>query len=268
MNMAENVELCWIDSHCHWDFELFDADREQLWQNIIACGGRGLIIPGTQASQWSWQLDLCEGPPWFPALGIHPYFLDSYQTQHLQQLAQLLETEQPIAVGEIGLDFGLPRESRTLQLEVFEQQLALAKGHGLPVILHAHKAYDQVAASLKQVRFSYGGIVHGFSGSQQQAQRLLDCGMTIGIGGVISRPNAERLRRLVATLPVGSWVLETDAPDMTPAFWRDRRNDPRSLLLVAQQLASLRGSSLGQILSEHMSTLIKLFPVLKNLPNP
>lgn len=265
--MAENVEFTWVDSHCHWDFEVFDQDRSELWRHILACGGRGLIIPGVKANQWPSLLNLCEGQPWFPALGIHPYFLSDFNPEHLQQLAALLEKHNPIAVGEIGLDFALPEQTQVLQQQVFEQQLRLADDYRLPIILHAHKAYDQVLAAVKASGFSHGGIVHGFSGSEQQAQRLLEAGLIIGIGGVISRPNAQRLRALVAGLPAHGWVLETDAPDMTPAFWATKRNDPRSLLLLAQQVASLRGTSLKQTLGQHMATLLALFPALRNLPN-
>lgn len=241
--------LPWVDSHCHFDFAQFDQDRETHWQYLQSMGCAGLIIPGVTAATWPKLIQICANKPWSYALGLHPYFLDQHQPDHIEQLQQMCHTHTPVAIGEFGLDFALPPSTFLAQRNLCEQQFKLAKQHQLPVILHARKAYDEIAAMIRRTHFQQGGIVHAFSGSVQQGHALIKLGFKLGIGGAISHKRAIKLRTTVMQLPLESLVLETDAPDMTPAFLATKRNSPISILLIAHIVASLHKRSLNDVIA-------------------
>ena len=229
-----------IDSHCHLDFTEFDIDRETVIKRCHACGINDIVIPGVKADSWSNLLSLCDAHSGlWPALGMHPVFMADHQPNHIDLLKQMAKQHDIVAIGEIGLDFYLKDHDKTGQIALFEQQLALAKQLALPVILHVRKSHDQVISLLKHYAVA-GGIVHAFSGSQQQAQQYVDLGFLLGVGGVITKPNAERLRDLFAELPLKSLVLETDAPDMPLHGHYGERNSPESIAIINSLLAKLR----------------------------
>jgi TatD DNase family protein len=268
----------WIDSHCHFDFEIFDANREQDWQLLQKFGCAGLIIPGVKAKQWPNLISLCRDKPWGFGLGLHPYFLDQHQEGDLQylenscleqlaaeQLAEPNSESNLVAIGEFGLDLMLEESSHKQQVELCRQQLLIADKLSLPVILHIRKAYDDVAAMIRRTGFSQGGIVHAFSGSYQQGMVFVGLGFKLGIGGAMSHPRANKLRTTIARLPLTSLVLETDAPDMRPAFWQGPDNSPLSLLLLAQIVASLHGRPLNEVILSSNNNVLSALPKTKNV---
>lgn len=229
-----------IDSHCHLDFTEFDVDREAVIKRCQALGINDIVIPGVKADSWSNLLSLCNSHSGlWPALGMHPVFMAYHQPKHIDLLEQMAKQHDIVAIGEIGLDFYIENPNKTGQIDLFEQQLALAKQLALPVILHVRKAHDQVISLLNRYALP-GGIVHAFSGSQQQAQQYLSLGFLLGVGGVITKPNAQRLRDLFAELPLKSLVLETDAPDMPLYGHYGERNSPDSIASINNLLAKLR----------------------------
>jgi TatD DNase family protein len=253
----------WIDSHCHFDFKVFDSDRESHWQFLTSWGCSGLIIPGVRAKDWQALVLLCEGKPWAYALGLHPYFIAEHQYDDMEQLALACQLHNPIAIGEFGLDFALADTTFAAQIELCQQQFKLAQELQLPVILHVRKAYDEVAAMVRRLGFTQGGIIHAFSGSLQQGQALIKLGFKLGIGGALSHVRATKLRKTVAHLPLESIVLETDSPDMKPAFLAGSRNSPVSLLLLAQIVASIKECSRDEIIIMSNNNLLALMPKLK-----
>lgn len=238
----------WIDSHCHFDFHQFDVDREQYWQFLQRLGCAGLVIPGVGSATWEKLIQVCKGKPWAYALGLHPYFLDQHHADDVEKLRYACQIYSPVAIGEFGLDFMLDKSTFTEQLTLCQQQFLLAKELNLPVILHVRKAYDEVAAMVRRLGFTQGGIIHAFSGSQQQGEVLIKLGFKLGIGGAISHHRATKLRNTLSELPMEGIVLETDSPDMKPAFMAGTRNSPVSILLLAQIIATLKGLPLLEVL--------------------
>lgn len=263
----------WFDSHCHFDFDVFDADRDQHWQLLKHFGCAGLLIPGVMAKQWPKLISLCDGKPWGYALGLHPYFLAQHQTDDIQRLEQAcihqlsaIESQsQLVAVGEFGLDFMLDESGHEQQIVLCQQQFLIAAKLNLPVILHIRKAYDEIAAMVRRLGFTQGGIIHAFSGSYQQGMVLIGLGFKLGIGGAISHTRAKKLRATVARLPLEGCVLETDSPDMRPAFWQDNKNSPLSLLLLAQIVASLQRCDFNQVLLSSNNSLLLAIPRFETL---
>jgi TatD DNase family protein len=239
-----------IDSHCHLDFSCFDHDRVEVLNHCRKLAIETIVIPGTQASQWHKQIDLCHLYPQLKfALGLHPYFLNSFESLHLVELSQLLNQYQDkvLAVGEIGLDSHIDVDWK-LQLQIFEQQLLIAEEHRLPVILHHRNSHNELIRTLKAKKFTQGGIVHAFSGSVQQAKTYIDLGFKIGVGGGITYSRASKTRRTIAQLPIDCLVLETDAPDMPLMGKQGQRNSPEYLPEIFESLWSLRNETKQQLL--------------------
>ncbi len=229
-----------IDTHCHLDVEEFDADRSDILQQCRSAGITRIVIPAIHAAGWDKLLQLCrEEAGLYPALGLHPVYIASHQDTDLPVLEQKLHEENPLAVGEIGLDFFLTELDRDRQQAIFEAQLQLAQTARLPVILHVRKAHDQVLATLRRIRVK-GGIAHAFNGSLQQAQQYLDLGFKLGFGGTLTYERSSKIRQLAQQLPLDAIVLETDAPDMVVAQHRGERNSPQYLTHVLSALAELR----------------------------
>lgn len=255
--------LEWIDSHCHYDFEVFEPQRLQHWQWCQTLGLMGLLIPGVSLQQSQALQTLCASQTnWWHAVGLHPYFIDQHRPEHLDALVSLARQSHCVAIGEFGLDYVLAKtdEQRQQQWWWFDQQLQLAHRLNLPVVLHVRKAHDQVAQRLRQRQFTAGGLVHGFSGSVQQAKAYLDCGLALGLGGAVTHPRAQKLRQSVSKLPANAWLLETDAPDMTPAFLASG-NTPAMIPLIAQILARLKRQSLAQIAAQNQQLFHEQFKV-------
>ena len=189
-----------------------------------------------------------------PAFGLHPCFMAAHQVDHIDLLNTYLEKHQPCAVGEIGLDFFITRDSlqRANQLQLFKQQLSLAKLYSLPVILHVRKAHDDVLQCLKKIEFEEGGIVHAFNASKVQAERYInEFNFKLGFGGALTHQRAKKLRQLASSLPLESLVLETDAPDMPLAGMAESYNQPANIRLIAQTLFELR-SEPKEVISEQL----------------
>ena len=236
-----------IDTHCHLDVTDFDHDREQVLKNCRDKGISKIIVPAIEAKSWNKVLDLCKAEEGlYPALGLHPVFIQHHHSKNLIQLEQLLETSSTVAIGEIGLDFYIKELDQQQQLELFEAQLVIAINHDLPVILHVRKAHDQVLKLLKKMKLK-GGFCHAFNGSYQQAEQYLELGFKLGFGGTLTYENSTKIHRLAKTLPLDAIVLETDAPDMVVESHRGQRNSPEYILESLTALASIRNEDIETI---------------------
>lgn len=263
----------WIDSHCHFDFDCFHSDRSAHWIRLQQHGCIGLVIPGVMSKTWKPLIALCHDKPWGYALGLHPYFLKQHDRFDLNLLedtcrTQLYESTKQsklLAIGEFGLDFMLDEAGHSQQIELCEQQFLIANRLNLPVILHIRKAYDEMAAMIRRLGFTHGGVVHGFSGSYQQGMALVNLGFKLGVGGAMSHPRAKKLRATITRLPLTCLVLETDAPDMKPAFWGESNNSPLAIMILAQIVATLHQCSLGDVLLSSNQSLLSAMPNIEKL---
>lgn len=236
----ECMEL--FDSHCHLDVSEFDADRAAVLARARSAGVGQMVVPAVDAAGWPTLLELCRRETGlYPALGLHPIYIAQHREADLVELRRLVAAERPVAIGEIGLDFFVQGLDRERQQWLFEQQLQIAAEFHLPVLLHVRKAHDPVLATLKRLKFPHGGIAHAFNGSLPQAQQYIALGFKLGFGGMLTYERSSKLRQLARELPLQAIVLETDAPDMTPAAHHGERNSPEYLPEVLQVLAMLRG---------------------------
>ncbi|MBC8519591.1 MAG: TatD family hydrolase [Gammaproteobacteria bacterium] len=248
-----------IDSHCHLDFPDFDRDRDKVISNCIALGVDQIIIPGVSSLQWDKALQLRKKQSCLRvAIGLHPLFLAQHTTEDLTALDTVLSSNSDIvAVGEIGLDYYLPDSDRQGQRELFIRQLDIAREHKRPLLLHVRKAHQEAVQILHEHNH-YGGVVHAFSGSLEQAQQYIEMGFLIGVGGVVTRPNAAKLHRTVREVSLHSIALETDAPDLPPVWARGERNSPEQLPAIAQAIADIRGESLDRVAEESTKNIVNV----------
>ncbi|GAA3712187.1 TatD family hydrolase [Oceanisphaera sediminis] len=229
------------DSHCHFDFAAFDDDRAGHWRRAQAVGVRRLVIPGVEEARWPALPGLCASLPGvYHALGLHPWWVADASAGWQKKLEQALDRADArcVALGEMGLD-GTLALSATEQEAALNAQLRLARERALPVILHSHKTHDQLLKWLRRTP-PVGGVLHGFSGSLQQAEAFWKLGIHLGIGGTITYPRASKTRKTIAAMPVEALVLETDAPDMPLCGFQGQPNHPAQLPRVLSALAGLR----------------------------
>lgn len=248
-----------IDSHCHLDAAEFDRDRNAVIERAASAGVVAQVIPAVAASTFVALADLCRGRrDLFAAYGLHPMYLDQHSDHDLDVVRETLDQESAVAVGECGLDFFVAGLDPDRQRRLFDAQLKLAREFELPLILHARRAIDEVILRLRRIG-GLRGVVHSFSGSSVQARQLFQLGFHLGIGGPVTYERAQRLRGFIATMPIEHLLLESDAPDQPNASARGARNEPVSIIEVAEVIAGLRGVDVATIAAATSANAIRLF---------
>jgi TatD DNase family protein len=281
--MDDGVNDVWIDTHCHLDAPEFDADRAAVHARARAAGVGLLVLPAVCSANLDAVRTLAHAGGDAYALGFHPLYVEREPADALVTLEAALQAHagdaRLVAVGEIGLDGFVPGLDPQVQARCCAAQLGLAREGGLPVILHVRRSADPLLALLRRARVS-GGIAHAFNGSAQQARAFLDLGFKLGFGGAMTQARALQIRRLAAELPADAWVLETDAPDIPPAWLyrsaaeRERdgaghhRNEPAELPRIARTLAELRGLSLAEVARQSTANALAALPKLAPLLSP
>ncbi|HET6432444.1 MAG TPA: TatD family hydrolase [Dyella sp.] len=243
----------------HLDDERFDEDRDAVIERAARVGVRDMIVPSTDHASWSRIGSIARAHKnLFPAFGLHPMFLTHHRLEHLQALEGWLDQQPAVAVGEIGLDLSDPALDRKAQDRYFERQLAIARERDLAVIIHARRAVEEVLLALRRHPGSTG-VVHSFSGSEQQAQRLMDMGFCLGLGGPVTYPRAQRLHRIVSAMPIDFLMLESDAPDQPGVDHRGERNEPAFLSTTVREIAALRQESEASIAQATTANVERVF---------
>ena len=259
-----------FDTHTHFDVADFDLDRQHLAEQAKRVGVDALVLIGFVESRFDdliqthQQLQYWENvPSSYLAPGLHPFYIEQHQPEHLQRLEQVLEQHHCVAIGEIGLDTFLKQHKQpemfAKQQYYFIEQLVLATQYQKPVLLHIRKAHAETLAILKAQKFKLGGIAHAFSGGVEEAKALVKLGFKIGVTGQITNPNAKKLHQVVQAIGSENLVIETDCPDMTPLCCQTStehrtRNTPVNLPYVlggVSQVLNMESEKLAQRLWEN-----------------
>lgn len=242
------------DTHCHLTAEPLWQQQANIMATAQACGVSGVVVPATQVADWQAVLSL-RGNKWVRAvaLGVHPWFAETYHDDLLEELAHYFTQYPDLWLGEVGLDKFIDI-AFDKQIFILEQQLKLANTFHRPVILHNVRSGAALLASLKKVG-NYG-IVHGFSGSLEEANHLIKLGFKIGIGSLLLNDKAKKVHQAAAHLPLSAILLETDSPYML----KNQINTPANTRLIAEKVAMMRGLSLTDLaaqLEENWQTLFQ-----------
>lgn len=264
-----------IDSHCHLDASVFDSDRAAIIKLAESAGIRAIVIPAVDANNFSTVANLAhQFDGGFYALGIHPMYVHSSEVKDLERLANAIEEAMTdprfVAIGEIGLDFFVKEiaegAAREKQEYFFNQQLKLARRFELPVILHVRRSQDIILKYLRRYD-ELSGIAHAFNGSEQQADKFIELGYLLGMGGAMTFERAKQIRRHAIKYDLKHYALETDSPDMAPS-WLDANstpNTPEQIARIAEMFAELRGQSLAEIQNKTGENVLNAFPRMKHL---
>lgn len=262
-----------IDTHCHLDAAEFDADRMAVADSARAAGVGRIVIPAIEKANFAIVRDLAHGfEGGAYALGIHPLYVGRAQDSDLDALRAAVEAALPdprfVAIGEIGLDFFVAEiasgEPRERQERFYAAQLDMAAEYGLPVLVHVRRSQDILLKYLRRKPGVPGGIAHAFNGSAQQAQAFVDLGFALGMGGAMTYTRALQIRRHATDIGLEHLVLETDAPDIPPAWLHEpnRRNAPDQLPRIAAELASVRGIGIDDVVAATTATARRVLPRL------
>ncbi|XGI78305.1 TatD family hydrolase [Enterobacter hormaechei] len=253
-----------IDTHCHFDFPPFTGDEAQSIAKAADAGVQAIIVPSVEAAYFSRVLDLsARHPALYAALGLHPIVIERHRAEHIERLDEILQTagDKLVAIGEIGLDLYREDPQFERQQTILDAQLRLAKRHDLPVILHSRRTHDKLAMHLKRIDLPRRGVVHGFSGSLQQAERFVQLGYKIGVGGTIPIHAPVKTRDVIAKLPLASLLLETDAPDMPLNGFQGQPNRPEQAARVFAVLCELRREPVNEIAEVLLNNTYAVFNV-------
>lgn len=249
-----------IDSHCHLDFDVFADDIDQVLITAEKAGVSSFVLPAISRGYWPRLIEFQKKTSQSHiALGLHPYFIEQHTKDDLLKLEQMLRDCAVVAVGECGIDSHCPQLE--LQQYFFLKHIELANKYKKPLIVHHRQSHHLIFQCFKQIKPLYGGVIHAFSGSLQDAKKYISLGFSLGAGGVLTYQRAKKTRGVFQQIDLNHIVLETDAPDM-PLFGKQgQRNEPANLVETAKVLAELRGCELEHIAQSTTHNCHRIFGI-------
>jgi len=249
-----------VDTHAHLDDAKLASREDEVLRRAREAGVAAVVtVGGDLASSRQAVAIAGRHEDVFAAVGVHPHEARSVGEGDWGELERLARCERVVAVGECGLDFYRDLSPRPTQREVFARHLALAARLGLPVIIHCRDAYRECFEVVRsECELPVMGVLHCFQGDGWAARAALDLGLLIGVGGTLTFPREEALRRVVATLPLARLVVETDAPYLTPRPKRGR-NEPAYVVHTASRLAEVLGTESETVFEETTRNAARLF---------
>ena len=246
-----------IDTHCHVLKEEYD-NVDVVITNAKKRGVQKLIINGYDLKTSMEAVEIASRYDYvYAAIGIGPENIDDYNDELINKLEKLIVNKKVVAIGEIGLDFYWTKKNADLQEKVFKKQVYLAKEYNLPVIVHNRDATKKVYEILKESGVT--GIIHCYSGSLEMAKEFIKIGFLLGIGGVITFKNADKLKNVVKQIDLSSIALETDSPYLSPEPYRGKKNEPANIRFVALKIAELKELKLDDVINTSYSSVIDKF---------
>jgi len=254
-----------VDSHCHLQ-SLEPADREAALDRARARGVRGFLVPGIHLDQAEEVLALCDAHPdvWC-ALGVHPHEASRWRAGDERRLRDLLQHPKAVAVGECGLDFHYDFSPRDRQEEALRAQWELALELGLPAVVHNRESEDAMLALLDGPAYATLRVdFHSYSGGLAMAERLLARPTSwFGISGMVTFKKADNVREVLARIPAGRLLVETDTPYLAPVPYRGKPNEPAYVVEVAERLAAEMGWTRERVAEQTTENFFTLFAKAK-----
>jgi len=237
-----------IDSHCHLDFEDFNRNRREVVEKALSDGVHTLINIGVDLTSSIRSLELSnEYDCIYGAAGVHPHDAQTYDNKLEEEICRILDENTIRAVGEIGLDFYRDLSPRKIQKKVFIRQLEIAVDKNLPVVIHTRDSFKDSLEIVKDFAPSLpGGVFHCFPGTIDDAYDVIDLGLSIGIGGIVTFPRA-KMAEVATEIPLEYILIETDAPYLAPVPFRGKQNQPAYVKYVVQKIAELRDISFEEV---------------------
>lgn len=253
-----------IDTHSHLYAEEFDIDRNEIIKKAIEVGVKKILLPNCNSETVGVMLALEKQFPenCFSMMGLHPCYVKENVEEELALVEKLLNEKKFIAVGEIGLDFYWDTSFKEEQINAFQFQIDLAKKHKLPIAIHTRNAMAETIELIEKNKDeNLRGVFHCFSGTLEDAKKIISLGFYLGIGGVITYKNSG-LQEILKEIDLQHILLETDAPYLSPVPFRGKRNESAYIPLIAEKLSEIKDCSLITIKEQTTENAISLFGII------
>ena len=248
-----------IDSHAHIQISQFNSDRDAVLKRAHAAEVSTILVIGFDLETSLSAVELAEKHDNLHAtVGMHPHDAKNLNPDVLITFRDLLNHPKVIALGEIGLDYYRNLSPREIQKDAFEKQLDLAEDMEMPIIIHNRDAYMDILPILEARQGKVQGVLHCFTGDVELMHRSIQIGFHIGIGGIVTYPNAKDVQAVAKEVPLERLLIETDCPWLAPQSWRGKRNEPAYVPAVAEKIAELRNTSvetIGKITARNFNSL-------------
>jgi TatD DNase family protein len=250
-----------IDTHTHLYLPEFDADRDEVVSRAVGNGIAKLLLPNIDISSVDPMLSAVNRYPGicYPMTGLHPTSVKEDYPSQLDMIEKLLTKHKFVAIGEIGIDLYWDKTFLKEQLISFRRQIALASDNCLPLVIHSRDAFPEVFSVLDEFKGNaLKGVFHAFTGTIKDAERVINMGFMLGIGGIVTFKNSG-LDKIVEDIGPGNLILETDSPYLAPVPHRGKRNESSYLCIINKKLADIFGMSEEEIASVTYSNSVGLF---------
>ncbi|MDH5608589.1 MAG: TatD family hydrolase [Cyclobacteriaceae bacterium] len=250
-----------IDSHAHIYLEQFDDDRAEMIDRAQQAGVTEILMPNIDHTsiEAMMEAELRHPGMCFAMMGLHPCSVDKHFEKELYKVEEWLGKRAFKAVGEIGTDLYWDKTFWPEQQEAFRIQCELAVTHGLPVVIHSRESIDETIEMVRPfTEKGLSGVFHCFTGNEQQAERIMEMGFYLGIGGVLTFKKSG-LDAVVKKTGLDQLILETDSPYLAPTPFRGKRNEPSYLTFVVEVLAAAMGMEANEVMEKTTRNTRSLF---------
>lgn len=236
-----------IDTHSHIYEDEFRDDRDEVVQRALEAGVGRIVLPDIDADARPKMLALQERYPniMYPLAGLHPTSVKEDYRKELAEMERQLGLHRFYGIGECGIDLYWDKTYYKEQLNAFEHQLGIAREMDLPIVIHSRDSLNEIFGVLKRNPY-IKGILHCFSGNEEETARACGMGFMLGIGGVVTFKNS-RLDIVIRKAGLENLVLETDSPYLTPVPHRGKRNESSYIPLIAQKVAEIMDTDIKKI---------------------
>ena len=251
-----------IDSHCHINDKEYSDNPSEYINEAKQAGVEKFFVVGFDLKSSRIAIDIAKKhPECYALIGIHPSDIKNAGEHDLEIIEELIKEPKVVGIGEIGLDYYWDKDEtvREQQKEAFIKQIEIANKHNLPISIHCRDGIEDCLNILKEHKVNKGGIMHCYAGSVETAKEFIKLGFVLGFGGTVTFKNSVKPKEVLATIPQNSYVLETDAPYLTPEPYRGRPNHSKYLYLVRNKIAELRNISPEQVEMESTANVERLF---------
>jgi TatD DNase family protein len=251
-----------VDHHCHLDFPDFAADLDGVIARAHAAGVGAMVTISTRIRRFAETLQIATGhESIYCSVGTHPHYAHEELDIPLEDVIRLTAHPKVVAIGEAGLDYFYDNSPRAAQMEGFRRHISAARATGLPLVIHAREADEDVAATLEQEMRagSFAAVLHCFTGGPDLARRALALGLYISFSGILTFKKSEALRAIAKDVPLDRVLVETDAPYLAPNRHRGKRNEPAYVVETAAELARVKGISPDELARATTDNFYRLY---------
>ena len=252
-----------IDTHAHLYLNEFDNDRDQVVKRAIEKGIEYMLLPNINSKSIDGMLSLEEKFPGHchAMMGLHPTDVEANYASELKIVEDWLAKRKFIAIGEIGIDLYWDQTFKNEQIIVFTHQIKLAKKYDVPIVIHSRDSMAEILSVLNSMSLdNLKGVFHCFNGTLEEANKVIEMGFLLGIGGVVTFKNAG-LDKIVSAIDLKHLLLETDAPFLTPVPHRGKRNESAHIFHIAKKIAEIKQTTIKRVAEATTENAMHLFKI-------